>query len=190
LHLAVIVAVGLAAYWNSLGNPFIFDDRPTIVDNPFIRSFTTFWQADKGSALTGRPIVGLTFALNYAVGGLNVLGYRLVNIGLHLACALLLYGVVRRTLTLAVAARSILQGRLPWNGAGNRAHLDAAPAQHRGRRLPDAADRIDDGGLLLAHDVCRGAVGGRRAFRRLADRGRRRVCRRHAVQGTDGHRRR
>ena len=99
-HIALIVAAGFAVYWNSLGNPFVFDDRPTIADNPFIRSFSTFWQADKGSALTGRPIVAFTFALNYASGGLDVLGYRLVNIGLHLACGLLLYAIVRRTLAL------------------------------------------------------------------------------------------
>jgi len=96
----LIAAAGLAVYWNSFGNPFLFDDRPTIADNPFIRSLSTFWQTDKGSALTGRPIVGLTFALNYAVGGTDVLGYRLVNLGLHLMCGLLLYGVVRRALIL------------------------------------------------------------------------------------------
>ena len=100
LLLGLIVAAGLAVYWNSLGNPFLFDDRPTIADNPFIRSLSTFWHTDKGSALTGRPIVGFTFALNYALGGLDVLGYRLVNLGLHLACGLLLFGVVRRSLNL------------------------------------------------------------------------------------------
>lgn len=99
-HLALIVAAGVAVYWNSLGNPFLFDDKPTIADNPFIRSFSTFLQTDKGSALTGRPIVGFTFALNYALGGLDVLGYRLVNLGLHVACGLLLYGLVRRALAL------------------------------------------------------------------------------------------
>ena len=41
------------------------------------------------SALTGRPVVSLTFALNYAIGGLNVTGYRVVNIALHILCGLI-----------------------------------------------------------------------------------------------------
>ncbi len=87
-------------YWNSLGNPFVFDDNVTLLDNPQIRTFANLFQTDKGSALTGRPVVTLTFALNYAVHGVHVTGYRLVNLGVHVLCGLLLFGVVRRTLEL------------------------------------------------------------------------------------------
>ena len=38
--------------------------------------------------------------MNYRVGGLEVRGYHLVNIGIHLCTALLLYGVARRTLLM------------------------------------------------------------------------------------------
>jgi tetratricopeptide (TPR) repeat protein len=48
--------------------------------------------------VAGRPVVNLSFALNYAFGGFDVRGYHLVNVGVHLACALLLFGIVRRTL--------------------------------------------------------------------------------------------
>ena len=48
----------------------------------------------------GRPLVNLSFAINYAVGGLDVRGYHVVNIAIHLVCALLVFGIVRRTLEL------------------------------------------------------------------------------------------
>lgn len=98
--IALIVVVGVVLYWNSLGNPFVFDDRSTIADNANIRSFSTAFQTSKGSALAGRPVVGLTFAANYAIGGLNVVGYRVINIGLHILGGLALFGLVRRTLEL------------------------------------------------------------------------------------------
>ena len=97
-RVALIVFVSVLVYWNSLGNPFVFDDNITLANNPQIRSFANIFHTDKGSALTGRPIVSFTFAANYAMGGLNVTGYRLVNISLHVLVALLLFGTVRRTI--------------------------------------------------------------------------------------------
>jgi protein O-mannosyl-transferase len=52
------------------------------------------------SSFTGRPVVNLSFAVNYAIGGLSVRGYHVWNMALHVCCALLLFGVVRRTLEL------------------------------------------------------------------------------------------
>ena len=51
--------------------------------------------ASFGSAL---PLVQLSFALNYAVHGLDVAGYHALNLFLHAATGLVLFGVVRRTL--------------------------------------------------------------------------------------------
>ena len=48
----------------------------------------------------GRPLVNLSFAVNYALGGLNVGGYHFVNLAFHLLCGLLVFGIVRRTLEL------------------------------------------------------------------------------------------
>ncbi len=49
--------------------------------------------------VAGRPFVNLSFAIDYAIGGLDVRGYHLTNIAIHLACALLLFALIRRTLT-------------------------------------------------------------------------------------------
>jgi tetratricopeptide (TPR) repeat protein len=99
----LIVLAGIFAYSNSLSGPFIFDDRFSIVENQHIREWwrlgsSLFPEADTPTA--GRPLVNLSFALNYAVGGLGVSGYHLVNIAFHLLSALTVFGIVRRTLEL------------------------------------------------------------------------------------------
>ena len=50
--------------------------------------------------MAGRPVVNLTFAVNYAIGGLDVTGYHVANLVVHLLAALMLYGIVRRALRL------------------------------------------------------------------------------------------
>ncbi|HEY2905642.1 MAG TPA: tetratricopeptide repeat protein [Vicinamibacterales bacterium] len=57
--------------------------------------------------VAGRPFVNLSFAMNYAIGGLDVRVYHLTNIAIHLACALLLFGLVRRTLSGRKIARHL-----------------------------------------------------------------------------------
>ena len=98
---AVVIAGGLLAFANSFQGTFLFDDKASIVENPCIR---TLWQATSAppqAGLAGRPVASLSFALNYAVGGLDPWGYHAVNLGIHLLCALLIFGLVRRTLLVA-----------------------------------------------------------------------------------------
>src|SRR5207247_389662 len=97
----LIVAAGVATYWNSLGGRFIWDDQISIVTN---RTIQHLWPlADplsppRETPVAGRPLVNLSFAINSALGGLNESGYHAGNIALHIVCALLLFGIVRRTL--------------------------------------------------------------------------------------------
>ncbi len=102
---AAIVTCGLAAYSNSLRGPFVFDDLSSIVENPSIRSLWPIWPVfsptGHGSTVQGRPLVNLSLAINYAVGGTdNVVGYHVVNMILHMLAGLTLFGVFRRTLVL------------------------------------------------------------------------------------------
>ena len=107
----VLIIVGLAIYWNSTTAPFTFDDDHAIVINEQIRHLSTsLAPTEQGSPLAGRPLVSLTFAVNYALGGLDVRGYRLVNISIHILNALLLFAVVGRadfSVELAFAAALI-----------------------------------------------------------------------------------
>lgn len=103
-----------AAYHNGFSLPFIFDDVPGIVENPTIRNLGAMGRVlaasgPKGSAVLGRPIVNLSLALNYAVGGLDVRGYHVLNLAIHWLAGLTLFGIVRRTLAMSAPPAGIEQ---------------------------------------------------------------------------------
>ena len=100
LACAVILAAGIAAWSDSFNAPFIFDDLLAIQDNPTLRHFPA-WEnfvPPQANPLSRRPVINLSFALNDAIGGLGVRGFHAGNLLIHLLAALLLFGVVRRTL--------------------------------------------------------------------------------------------
>lgn len=99
----LLLAVVTAAYGNNLHGAFILDDVPWILNNQNIRALWPLWNPLLN---TSRPIVQWSLAVNFALGGLNVVGYHLANNLLHALTALGLFGVVRQTLrTERLAAR-------------------------------------------------------------------------------------
>jgi len=87
--LLLIALVTVAIYSNIYHSPFSFDGRWQIVDNATIRDPGNY--LSPGALLTPRPLVGLTFALNYKFGKLNVVGYHLVNVLIHMVNGFLVY---------------------------------------------------------------------------------------------------
>jgi tetratricopeptide (TPR) repeat protein len=86
---AIILLAGVAAYSDSLNCSFHFDDETSIIYNQSIRN-PWDWKAIWTSTPT-RFVTYWTFALNRSIGGLDVLGYHLVNLALHLGTALLVW---------------------------------------------------------------------------------------------------
>ena len=97
----MIAAGGALAYHNSFGVPFVLDDALAIVANPSLRTlWTAWWPPDDltGLPISGRPVVNFSLGLNYAVSGTDVWSFHVVNLLIHFACGVVLFGVVRRTL--------------------------------------------------------------------------------------------
>lgn len=112
------------AYATSFGGVFVLDDVRAIARNPTIRTLwpvTTPLAPPTASTVAGRPVANLSFAVNYALAPpdvrdvfeadgpgsppdaadrlrRNARGYHAANLLIHLASALLLFGIVRRTL--------------------------------------------------------------------------------------------
>jgi tetratricopeptide (TPR) repeat protein len=108
---AVIVLAGLAAYHNSLSGPFVFDDISSISENSTIRdlsSISDIFSPPVERTVGGRPLVNLSLAINYALGGTDVWGYHAMNLAIHLLAGLALFGVVRRTLARPLPADATL----------------------------------------------------------------------------------
>ncbi len=92
-HSAALVLAAAAVYAVTLDGPFIFDDYLNIVDNPAIKDLSQLWPPS-----SARWFGQLTFGLNYALGGLDPRGFRIVNLCVHLASTLIVYGFVITTL--------------------------------------------------------------------------------------------
>src|SRR5262245_34173839 len=90
---ALVVAVTIA-YATSFAGAFVFDDYPHIVDAPHLVDWSPWLEITH----TSRPFVGLTLVVNYALGRLDVRGYHLFNLIVHLVAALALWRLTRRTL--------------------------------------------------------------------------------------------
>ncbi len=98
--LAVVLLAGavLAAYGRFPGGPFVFDDIPSLTENPTLRSFATaLFPPAGGLTVSGRPLLNLTFALNHALSADAVWSYHALNLLIHLSGTLVLFGLLRRT---------------------------------------------------------------------------------------------
>jgi protein O-mannosyl-transferase len=106
----VLLAIAVfAVYGQSLEAPFVFDDLPSVVQNPSIKQLfplfdgaqgTTPLSGPQGKPTAGRPLVNFSLAVNYALGGLNPFGYHLFNLIVHSLAAMLLFAILRRSLRL------------------------------------------------------------------------------------------
>jgi tetratricopeptide (TPR) repeat protein len=97
-----IVAAAILVYANAIGNAFVLDDTRIIRDDLRIRSLANipglfaspYWDLEGANALY-RPLVLVSYAINYALHGLSTSGYSIVNIALHAGVSLLLFLIVR-----------------------------------------------------------------------------------------------
>ena len=97
-----IIAAGVLAYANSFSGGFVFDDGHIIVEGTRIRQL---WPGWKNLVSHNRWLVNLSFAINYAISGLDHADYHTTNLAIHILAGLLLYGIVRRTLAVPLLAK-------------------------------------------------------------------------------------
>src|SRR3972149_7777240 len=105
--LIIFILLGLGIYFNSLQNGFHYDDQHHIVRNAYIQSpgnipyfFTEhrMFSALSGVFLHYRPLVMVSYALNYYFVKLDPAGYHLVNLAFHVGAAFLLYLIIENML--------------------------------------------------------------------------------------------
>lgn len=96
--LILVVVLGGLSYLNALDNPPVFDDRHLLLENPRLDDDLAALQANLtqpgltgGSTFSGhfRPVLMVSLWLNQRIFGDSIVAYRLVNLLLHLVCALL-----------------------------------------------------------------------------------------------------
>lgn len=95
-----------AVFLPGLSGEFLWDDEQLVLRNTHVQRPTwdlvrrPFWDVSTGGehAATGyyRPVVSLAYAGEFALFGARPLGYKVVSLFLHVACAWLAIGWVRR----------------------------------------------------------------------------------------------
>lgn len=127
--LIILVAI-TAAYMPGVSGQFIMDDHPLVKENSYIKEVRPFCSyflqedgvtggARAGGYHTGyyRPLVNITYFLDYKIWGMNAPGFRATNLALHLVTCLLLFHVLSgycRGLIVPLAA-ALLFGLHPVN---------------------------------------------------------------------------
>ncbi len=103
--ITLLLLLPLIVYLNSLNNAFHYDDMSAFVKNEAIRDIRNipgFFKAviageGEINDLGYRPLLDISFMLNYYIGGLNPAGYHIFNLLFHILNGLLIYFVVGMT---------------------------------------------------------------------------------------------
>ncbi len=106
--LFILFVVGLAIYGNSFNNEFFWDDDDSIVNNVYIKDwrylpkfFTENLIAGAGQTTNyWRPVLLMSFALDYQIWGLESFGFHLTNALLHILAAWLIFLILYKLFRL------------------------------------------------------------------------------------------
>jgi hypothetical protein len=100
----VLTLVALV-YWPGLHGGYVFDDFPNIVDNLALHvTFQSGWAQWLAAVFSSpssdlqRPLAMSSFAINYALTGLDPFWMKFTNLGIHLLNTWLVFGLSRRVL--------------------------------------------------------------------------------------------
>lgn len=103
----LFIIITLVIYGNSLNSPFLFDDDGVVVKNlnvQDIKNIPYFFIKPHLSAYNPaqeghyRPIVYVSYAINFAIGKLDPFGYHLVNMMIHAGSAFLVFLILKAML--------------------------------------------------------------------------------------------
>ena len=100
----ILIIIGIIAFFsfiNTFQNPFVWDDTGRIVENGYIKRLDNLSLLFSSKYLsyfretTYRPLYTLTLFLNYHFFKLNVYGWRIFNIFVHILNTILIYFLIR-----------------------------------------------------------------------------------------------
>ncbi|MBM4045907.1 MAG: tetratricopeptide repeat protein [Planctomycetes bacterium] len=101
----MVLVLTSTVFANALQGGFVWDDLELVLENRFIRSLSSarffftphYWrECHTMPGMAYKPVTMGSFALDYKLWALEPWGYRLTNLALHAANALLLFAFLRR----------------------------------------------------------------------------------------------
>ena len=91
---AATVVCGAIVHVTAIGNPFVYDDFRTVVDNPTLQPHPNLRAVVLHDSM--RPLASLSFAMDRALWGPGPFGFHVTSLLLHLLNIALVFAVARR----------------------------------------------------------------------------------------------
>ena len=98
--ICLICFMGLLAFYGTLHSPFHYDDTHAIVENPHIKDLGKFQEKVGIQNVFNRSALLLSFAINQHFGELEVFGYHLINILIHILTSIIWFFLVQEFLRI------------------------------------------------------------------------------------------
>ena len=101
--IVIFFSLGFAIYGNIINGAFVWDDFDNVVNNTFIRDtnisgfFTKNLIAGAGKVIDWyRPVLLVSYSIDYSLWWLNPIGYHVTNILLHIFSTILIFIIVNK----------------------------------------------------------------------------------------------
>lgn len=107
---ALAAVIGIA-YYNALGNGFVFDDYLLVVEHPAIPKVAADPELALSPSVVGyRPLRTLSYVIDYRLGGLQPWIFHLSNVVYHWLTACLVFLVTLRLTNIVPGRRQVSRG--------------------------------------------------------------------------------
>lgn len=100
----LIIIIGTIIYSNTFNGEFQFDDSIHIVNENELNKLSEYTDFSLWTNVNGRPLAYFSLALNKSINGIDVFGYHLFNLIVHLFTSIIVY-----YLTLLLVSQPIIQ---------------------------------------------------------------------------------
>ena len=106
----ILSVISVIVFFNTASNAFVYDDSVTVVHNSLIKnwknihSLFSFHYFMLSGELSYRPVVTLSYFIDYFLWGLNPVGFHLTNIFLHAGNTILFYFFLKRVVKANTSA--------------------------------------------------------------------------------------
>ena len=109
----LICCIGVLTLYGTLHSPFHYDDTHAIIENPYIKDLGNFQETVGIQNIFNRSVLLLSFAINQNIGKLEVFGYHLLNILIHILNTILWFFLIAEFIQIDLSGKRCLKKQLP-----------------------------------------------------------------------------
>ena len=102
----LIAIIGILAYANTFNNTFQFDDGFHIVDGNKIKDFDNVLTLSHWKSVNNRPFSFFTLAVNYQINKLDVTGYHVANLLMHVLAGFMAFLLALEIMSLPLFGKN------------------------------------------------------------------------------------